>query len=171
MPTKKPSRIEYVFESLLWKSRLITLLAVIFSLLASLTLFIAGSYQCMYAAVSFLRDMTDKADYNYLVVNVIGGIDLYLIGIVLLIFSFGTYELFVSKIDPARQDREINILEIKNLDGLKNKLLKVIVMVMIVHFFKLILTSSVQTPLEILCLAGGVLLVSACTYFVRRIEE
>lgn len=171
MPPKKPSRIEYIFESLLWKSRLITLLAVIFSLLASLSLFIAGSYQCMEAAIAFSKGMVGKADYNYLVVNVIGGIDLYLIGIVLLIFSFGVYELFISKIDPARQDREINILEIQNLDGLKSKLLKVIIMVMIVHFFKLILTIHPHKPLEILYLAISVLLVSACSYFLRRVED
>ncbi|MCA9402511.1 MAG: YqhA family protein [Candidatus Omnitrophica bacterium] len=171
MPAKKPSRIEYLFESFLWKSRLITLLAVIFSLMASLSLFIAGSYQLMHAAISFAKGMTGRTNYNDLVVNVIGGIDLYLIGIVLLIFSFGVYELFVSKIDPARQDREINILEIKNLDGLKTKLLKVIIMVMIVHFFKLIMTSHPHNPLEILYLAGGVLMISACTYFLRRVED
>lgn len=171
MPTRKPSRTEYLFESALWKSRLITLLAVIFSLLASLSMFLAGSYQCLSAAVAFVRSLSEKADYNSLVVNVIGGIDLYLIGIVLLIFSFGVYELFISKIDPARQDREINILEITNLDGLKNKLMKVIIMVMIVHFFKLILSSYPKTPLDILYLAGGVLMVSACTYFARKVED
>lgn len=125
----------------------------------------------MNAAISFARGMAGRTNYNDLVVNVIGGIDLYLIGIVLLIFSFGVYELFVSKIDPARQDREINILEIKNLDGLKTKLLKVIIMVMIVHFFKLIMTIHPHKPLEILYLAGGVLMISVCTYFLRRVED
>lgn len=171
MPTRKPSKLEYIFESLLWKSRLITILAVVFSLIASLSLFVAGSYQCIYASMSFMKELGQKPNYNYLVVNVVGGIDLYLIGIVLLIFSFGVYELFISKIDPARQDKDIQILEIQTLDQLKNKLLKVIIMVMIVHFFKVILSSHVEEPLHMLYLGGSILMVSACTYFLRRVED
>ncbi|MCA9408110.1 MAG: YqhA family protein, partial [Candidatus Omnitrophica bacterium] len=105
------------------------------------------------------------------VIHIIGAVDLYLIGIVLLIFSFGVYELFISKIDPARQDTEINILEITTLDGLKNKLLKVIVMVLIVYFFKTILSSHFSAPLEMLYLGAAILMISSCTYFIRKMED
>ena len=68
--------------------------------------------------------------------KMISAVDLYLIGIVLLIFGFGIYELFISKIDIAREDLSVTILEIENLDELKNKIIKVIVMVLIVSFLK-----------------------------------
>lgn len=171
MTDHKTNPVEKIFEEILWKSRLITILAVVFSLFASLSLFIAGSYQCVLASVKFVRSLAENADYNFLVVNIISAVDLYLIGIVLLIFSFGVYELFISKIDPARLDKEINILEIKTLDGLKNKLLKIIIMVLIVYFFKSILTSHFKEPLELLYLGGAILSISACTFFLRKIEE
>ena len=37
-----------------------------------------------------------------------------------MIFGFGIYELFISKIDIAREDEDVTILEIKDLDELKN---------------------------------------------------
>ena len=52
----------------------------------------------------------------------VGGIDYYLIGIALLIFGYGIYELVISDIDPRQQDpSEIrrNLLNIESLDGLK----------------------------------------------------
>ena len=39
-----------------------------------------------------------------MLLELITAIDLYLIGVVLLIFGFGIYELFISKIDIARAD-------------------------------------------------------------------
>jgi uncharacterized membrane protein YqhA len=67
--------------------------------------------------------------------GIIAGIDIYLIGIVMLLFSYGIYELFISKIDVGRkEDTEVQLLTITSLDQLKDKILKVIVMVMIVGF-------------------------------------
>ena len=36
-----------------------------------------------------------------------------------MIFGFGIYELFISKIDIARRNKNITILEIESLDELK----------------------------------------------------
>lgn len=171
MASQSNNPIEKVFEEILWKSRLITILVVVFSLFASFMLFLAGSYECAQASIKFLRSISGTIDYNALVASIINAIDLYLIGIVLLIFSFGVYELFISKINPAKLDTEIDILEIKTLDGLKNKLLKVIIMVMVVYFFKSILNYHFEKPLEMLYLGGAILAVSACTFFIRKIEE
>ena len=41
--------------------------------------------------------------HSHILAHVITAVDLYLIGVVLLIFSFGIYELFISKIDIARE--------------------------------------------------------------------
>ena len=168
MPDKKRSLLEVVFEDFLWKSRIITLLAVIFSLVSALALFIAGSIKICYSLQHVLPQPEQVPTYDKLLSSVIGAVDLYLIGIVFLIFSFGIYELFISKIDPAKDDREINILEIKNLEDLKNRLMKVIVMALIVYFFKTVLNSQFTTPMEMIFLAGSILMVSACTFFMRK---
>ena len=130
-----------------------------------------GSIQTIQAISGFLASLTKTPDYDHLVIHIIGAVDLYLIGIVLLIFSFGVYELFISKIDPAIHNKEINILDIKTLDGLKNKLLKVIIMVLVVYFFKAILSSHFTTPLEMLYLGASILTISACTFFIRKIDR
>jgi uncharacterized membrane protein YqhA len=111
----------------------------------------------------------DKAKYATKIMSgIISGIDLYLIGIVLILFSFGIYELFISKIDIGRhEDQEIQILEIKSLDELKDKILKVVVMVLVVGFFKRVMEMHIETPLNLLYLAISILLISASSYLLR----
>ena len=87
------SKFEKCFEKFLWQSRFIVLLSVVFSLISAAAVFVVGS------------------------------IDLYLIGVVLLIFSFGIYDLFISQIDIGRSDSEVRVLEIKKLDDLKNRII------------------------------------------------
>ncbi len=171
MEKHKESLFERVFEACLWKTRLIVIFAVIFSLLGSLALFLCGSFEIYHTVTHLVEKGSAEPDYNKLLIGIIGAVDLYLIGIVLLIFSFGIYELFISKIDIANDGYGNNILEISTLDELKNKLIKVILMVLIVSFFKTILSTSFTTPLEMLYYALAILFVSACTFFIRRIEK
>ena len=171
MEKNKQNPLEYFFEEFLWKARLITLLAVIFSLISSLTLFAAGSYQIWYAAFHVLPQNAAHPEYNYLLISIISAVDLYLIAIVLLIFSFGIYELFISKIDPARHEKEIDILEIQSLDDLKNRLFKVIIMALVVYFFKSILSAHFEKPLEILYMGLAILAVAASAFFIRKIDK
>ena len=95
---------------------------------------------------------------------------MYLIGVVLLIFSFGIYELFISKIDIARNNPELTILEIENLDELKNKIIKVIIMVLIVSFFKRIIyiTKLFDTPIEMLYFALAILALSIGVFLIKK---
>lgn len=164
-------KLERVFEFLLWNSRLIVLLAVIFSALSAIALFIIGSYGIGKTILSIFPLKETFAEYDSFLIGVIGAIDLYLIAIVLVIFSFGVYELFISRIDVARLHEELKILEITSLDELKNKLLKVIVMVLIVTFFKQILFMKFHTAQEMLLFGISILLVSASVYLMRKHEK
>jgi uncharacterized protein (TIGR00645 family) len=139
--------------------------------LGSLALFLSGSFEIYHTIIHLFPEGSNEPDYNKLLIGIIGAVDLYLIGIVLLIFSFGIYELFISKIDIAQEGHSHNILEITSLDELKNKLIKVILMVLIVSFFKAILSTSFATPLEMLYFGLAILCVSACTFFIRKIEK
>ena len=84
-----------------------------------------------------------------------------------MIFSFGIYELFISKIDIGRENEEIQILEVKSLDQLKDKILKVIVMVLVVRFFKKVLEIPITTTLDLLYLAISILLIASTSYLLR----
>ena len=102
--------------------------------------------------------------------KMISAVDLYLIGIVLLIFGFGIYELFISKIDIAREDLSVTILEIENLDELKNKIIKVIVMVLIVSFFERVLkmSDSYSSSMDMLWFAISIFAISFGVYYLKK---
>ena len=123
---EEQSFLERVFEKALWSTRYTVLFAVVFSILGSISLFVLGSYEIIHTLVDQLPQLifseTAEKDHSTMLYKLIAGIDLYLIGVVLLIFGFGIYELFISKIDIAREDEAVTILEIENLG--KQKLIE-----------------------------------------------
>ena len=166
--SSEQSFVERVFENLLWSTRYVIIFGVIFSVIASITFFLIGSYEIVDAIVRH-TPLTDPGNYHEsLLVKVIGAVDLYLIGVVLMIFGFGIYELFISKIDVARNNLDVTILEIENLDELKQKIIKVIIMVLIVSFFERVLEMEMHTPLEMLYFALSIFALSAGVYLVRK---
>ncbi len=163
--------IERLFEAFLWRTRWLVIFAVIFSLLASLGLFIVASCE-IFDPISNLFSHgfhISEEEHEHLVGAIVGAIDLYLIATVLIIFSLGLYELFISKIDEAESDENSSkILAIHSLDDLKEKLAKVVLMVLIVTFFKYAIHIKYETPLQTLYLAVGVLMLALALYFSHK---
>src|SRR3989338_1704932 len=117
---KDQNNFEKGFEFILWHSKAMTLVAVIFGVMGALVMFLLGSLEIIHAAAAALPVLSGSNGDENVVIKLIRAVDLYLIGIVILLFSFGIYELFISPIDVARQDKVISILEIHSLDELKN---------------------------------------------------
>lgn len=115
--------IEHFFEKILWNSRLFILLAVTFGMIGAVILFIVGSVDIYTVAAdtisSYIHHDHPAGFHETIVASIIGAVDLYLIAVVLLLFSFGLYELFISAIDAAQSSESSNVLEIRNLDQLK----------------------------------------------------
>ncbi len=164
--------LEKIFEHSLWNGRLFVLLAVVFSLIASIILFVVASVDIWEIAVKTVKMYAAQEHPPYfhekLVGVIIGAVDLYLIAIVMLIFSFGVYELFISEIDPAKQSGASKILEIHSLDQLKDKLAKVIVMVLIVTFFKKAMFTAFTTPLDMLYFAIAIMALGGALYLLHK---
>ena len=100
-----------------------------------------------------------------------GGIDYYVIGIALLIFGYGVYELIISDIDPRLQDLtddRRNILSINSLESLKQKLTNVIIVALIVTAFKLMISFEVDSIIEVLQCCGCVLMLSFSAWLVGQ---
>jgi len=166
------SLIETLFEGALWRSRLWVLFPVISSLFAAMALFIIGSFDIADVLVKTWNYYINS-DHSYdlhakAVGEIIGAIDLYLIAIVLLIFSFGIYELFISQIDEAAGSESSQILEIHSLDELKDKIAKVIIMVLVVKYFQMVLDMDFNGALEMLYLATSILGLSLALYFLHK---
>lgn len=165
-------RLEQVFEALLWRSRILVVLAVISSVIGSLALFLAGLVEVLLPLWKFFKKLDPSILSEKLIASAIASIDMFLIATFLLIFALGLYELFISKIDIAEKDpRTSRVLIITNLDDLKTKLGRVVIMVLIVAFFKKALEMHYETPLDLLFLALGALGIALSLYFTHKDQE
>ena len=94
------------------------------SLLGSISCFILGAQEELSALHKLSSGHFDSEKSILLLGKVAGGIDYYMIGIALLIFGYGIYELIISGIDPRLQDitdDRRNILSINSLESLKQE--------------------------------------------------
>ncbi len=165
--------LERIFEGLIWRSRFIVILSVIFGLLGAIVLFVIASLDIYsisaFTVKSLIFGLHPPKLHENLVSTIIGAVDLYLIAVVLFIFSFGLYELFISEIDEASNDEKTSkILEIKSLDQLKDKIAKVIVMVLVVSFFKRVLHTEYNGAQEMLYFALSILALAIGLYFLHK---
>ncbi|MBO4851421.1 MAG: YqhA family protein [Prevotella sp.] len=165
----KASRL---FETALYFSRFLTLFAVVGSLISALVLFIRGTMVVIYGLLDFFKSLSvsEAEEYEKLLAAFVSSVDIFLFAMVLLIFGMGIYELFINKIDPVERkaDARPSWLQIKSIDELKSSLGKVILMVLIVSFFKHSLDISFEKAQDLLYLSIGVLLVAASLYIANK---
>jgi len=168
--------LERLFEGAIWNSRFIVLLAVVFGLLGAIILFIVASMDIWNVAVITFQVITHaiphpETFHEDIVAGIIGAVDLYLIAVVMFIFSFGLYELFISDIDQAEGKNGSKLLAIHNLDQLKDKIAKVIVMVLVVNFFQRVLHTQFTTALEMLYFALSITALAVGLYFLGKVGK
>lgn len=166
--------LERLFEGAIWNSRFIVLLAVIFGLVGAVVLFVIASMDIWEVAVVTFQVMTHTIPHpdtfhEDIVAGIIGAVDLYLIAVVMFIFSFGLYELFISDIDQAEGKNGSKLLAIHDLDQLKDKIAKVIVMVLVVNFFQRVLHTNFATPLEMLYFALSIAALAIGLNFLSKV--
>jgi uncharacterized membrane protein YqhA len=166
-----------LFEWTIWNSRVIVILAVVFGLLGAIVLFFVASIDIwsvsVYAFDTIVTGGHPEKFHEDVVAGIIGAVDLYLIAVVMFIFSFGLYELFISEIDVAKTDPESksSILNITSLDQLKDKISKVIVMVLVVGFFQKVGHTDYNGALDMLYLALSITAVSVGLYFLGKVGK
>ena len=169
--------LEKAFESGLWSSRFIVILAVVFGLIGAVVLFAVASFDiydtAKYVLNTYLHHEHPTTFHEDVVSGIIGAVDFYLIGVVMLLFSFGLYELFISEIDDAKEeDGEDNkILAIHSLDQLKDKISKVIVMVLVVGFFQKVAHTEYNGALDMLYFALSITAVSVGLFFLGKVGK
>jgi len=158
---------ETEFESSIWQARWSVLVAVFCSGAAALAMFYVAAVDAFYVTKRLLNYASLSDVYERMSVranaigNVVEVVDGFLLAIVLLIFAFGIYELYVSKIDHAYEEEAAShMLAIDSLDDLKSRLGKVIMMILIVKFFELAIGMSFNDVYDLLMLAGGIVIIS-----------
>ncbi|MCH5235453.1 MAG: YqhA family protein [Muribaculaceae bacterium] len=170
---KKNNYIIAKFEDILYYTRYFAIIAVVGAVLSSFILFIQGFGLIIKGLVGFFRD--PYAKYELLFEQLVSSVDVFLFALVLIIFGVGVYELFIANVDPEDKPAEMRPtwLKISSVDDLKSSLGKVILMVLIVSFFKHVLEidSEHWTPISLLYLAIGILLIAGALYLTHKSGE
>ncbi|MBI3583793.1 MAG: YqhA family protein [Nitrospinae bacterium] len=118
-----------MLKFLLEKGKYVILLAVVSTFLASVATFIWGTVRMITNVVNLIAGLiTHEGVHSG--VQMIASLDSLLLAIVLYIFSVAIYELFFGKINVP------DWLVIENLDGLKEKLASVIILILAVTFLE-----------------------------------
>lgn len=170
--------IEGLFEGGLWNSRFVILTAVIGSLFAGFAIFYMATVDVwnlvmhvVHYADADLTNEARKALHDSTVTHIVEVVDGYLLATVMLIFSLGLYELFISDIDQAHGSKASSkILVISSLDDLKSRLAKVILMILIVTLFEEALNIKIENPLDLLYLGASIALIALALYLSHAAE-
>ena len=155
-----------LFGKALWSFRLIILVVVIVMLLSSLIAFYLGIYSAYEAYSTITHSSPGHLPSEEILVFLISSIDEFLLGIVLIIIALGIYELFIS--DIKLTGKTTKWMEFSSLEELKAVLTKVIVIILMVYFFKSVVGMKFTTPLSILYLAIGVILIALANFITQK---
>ena len=170
---------ENLFEGALWNSRFVILTAVVGSLLAGFAIFYMATVDvfilfqhAMHYADASLTEEARKALHDSTVSHIVEVVDGYLLATVMLIFSLGLYELFISDINQAHGSKASSkILVISNLDDLKSRLAKVILMIMIVTLFEEALNMHITQPIDLVYFGASIALIALALYWTHAAEN
>ncbi|HYP68201.1 MAG TPA: YqhA family protein [Thiobacillaceae bacterium] len=171
--------LERLFEAALWRSRWVVLAAVIASMAAAIAVFYLATVDVVYLVAHMthyaeptLGDELRRQLHDQTISHVVEVVDAYLIATFMLIFSLGTYELFISDIDEAKGSRTSSrILVIESLDDLKARLAKVILMILIVTLFEHALNMKIDQPVDLLYLGAAIAMIGLALYLTHASES
>jgi uncharacterized membrane protein YqhA len=170
--------MEHLFERAMWRSRFVVVIAVVASLLCGFAiLYVATTdvvllvgHVLQYAdpqltaeARTHLRDETTA--------HIVSVVDGYLLATFMLIFAFGLYELFIGDIDEASSQKGASkILVIESLDDLKQRLAKLVIMILIVTLFERSVSMEIKQPLDLLYMALAIAFIGLALFFTHKAE-
>lgn len=171
--------IEGLFEGFLWNSRFVVLTAVIGSLLAGFAIFYMATVDvvilfqhALHYADASMNEEARKVLHDSTVSHIVEVVDGYLLATVMLIFSLGLYELFIGDINQAHGSKSSSkILVINNLDDLKSRLAKVILMIMIVTLFEEALSMHISAPVDLVYFGAAIALIALALYWTHASEN
>ncbi len=168
--------IERIFEQLLWSSRLVTIVAVVASLIVSLIMFYVASTDVYFLLQQVAHYATvPAAERSHLHITIVAQIaqtvDGYLFATILIIFALGLYELFISRIEAVENSPIARrLLLIRSIDDLKDRLAKVVFLILIIRYFEYAIDSKIESPLDLLYLAIGIALIATALYLTKHKE-
>lgn len=146
-------------------------LAVVGSVFAALMLMIMGAVDIALVLKNGILMAVGATGAEHFqensIATIIRAVDAFLIGTVMLIFGLGLYELFICKIHATGgEGGSSNVLVVHSLDQLKEKIGKVIIMVLVVTFFKHALDMNYNSIVDLVWLTVGILFCATALFLL-----
>lgn len=165
-----PKRLESWIEGALLATRFAIAIPVVVCVLLALAALYVATVDAVYVLghlIAYASSIsTPASDLRVdLVTAIIKSFDTYLIAAVLLIFAVGLYELFVNRLTAAESKRlPGGLLFAGNLDDLKNRLARLVLLVLVVEVLQQGLQMTYTSALDVMELAVAALLVGAAIF-------
>lgn len=155
------------------------MLAVVSTILGALAMFIVSTVEVGWVIGTAFVASTQGGDlaaaksmHHFLTTNLVEAVDGYLLGTVLLVFSVGLYKLlFPSRSASIDERYRSDMFSIETLDDLKNKLAKVIILILVVNVFEYAYKLGISQPLELVYLGAAAALAGLALYFSHAAES
>ena len=170
----RESIVQDGFEHCIWGSRFLVIIAVAASILAAIGLFVVAALDNVTLIREMVRYLGAAAEQRdalkyVLLTEVAENIDAFLFATILLVFALGLYELFIARIHVAERAKFADqLLFITSIDDLKNRLSKIIFLILIVRYFEFALKLSPTTITETLQFACGIVLIAVAIFLTSR---
>jgi len=158
----------------IFSARYLSLIAVVFSVLGAVLMFVIGAVTSMDAVVTYFGGHEDEAFSTdaalAATVELVSSLDQFLLGLVLFVFAFGVYSLWGVASTEAWDEQRSRLhapdwLNIESVTDLKVKLIEVIAVLLAVLFLKGVLLNpemvwpDLVTPLAVAIFAGTIWLI------------
>ncbi len=153
MIKENKNKIELLIEYFLWNARFLVIIPIFILII----LFVFIIFEVV------IKWLQIFINYNPLTAiwDIISILDFVLLWVIILIFSWWIYELFVDEIKLKDNEKsKAKILIIHNIDELKEKISKVIIIMIVVYLFKQIMTIKVNNVIDILYLSIATVLLA-----------
>lgn len=127
--------LDRYFEPIFFELRYIILVPVLVGFFASMVMFSIGTYHVYNASSAMI--LGGKFTSSAVTLPIIKALDAYLVGIILVIFSFGIYDFFISELEPAEgAGLRPDWFKFDSTGDLKNKLIEVVLVILAIKFFE-----------------------------------
>ena len=159
---KRRDWLGLIFRAL-YRMRYISIVAVICSFVGSALMFLMGTVKTVKALSYYLLDLdlgihgapgSAKPDLTQKLL--VQSIDAFLFALVLMIFSFGIYNLFIKPTAYPAQERPSFWFDMRSVGHLKNTLAELIIIILFVKFLELVLLDLLNLTWETLILPVGI---------------
>lgn len=162
---RKPKSLQYWVEQGLLATRFVIVVPVVVSIFLALAAVYVATVDAVYTATHLIDYASSVSSPSAtlrvkLLTSIIKVFDTYLIGAVLLVFAIGLYELFIHRLEATEHIGIAGrLLFVRDLDDLKNRLAKLVLLVLVVEVLQQGLQLTYASPLDVLYLAIATVLV------------